>query len=170
MKTIFLFVYSALKAFLPLPSLEVLLIPMVIATPSLALLYSTVGGIGTFIGGSIGYGIAYYFGTKWIDRLSSENSIHKGMELINQYGIIAVFIGGITPIPDFLLAYLAGLTRMNYWAFAITDGFARFLRSVLVAYIVIIFGYVIDLDRWGSIISLVIIVYFVLKWGFSSNE
>ncbi|MBE6114248.1 MAG: DedA family protein [Erysipelotrichaceae bacterium] len=170
MKTIFLLLYSTFKAFLPLPSLEVILIPLIIETPSFALFYSLIGGIGTFVGGSIGYAIAYYLGSKWMDHLSSQDTIRKGMELVSKHGVIAVFIGGITPIPDFLLAYLAGLTRMNYWPFAITDALARFLRSILVSYVVILFGYVIDMDKWGSIISLVIIVYFVLKWGFTKEE
>lgn len=170
METLSLFLYSVCKAFLPLPSLEVMLIPMVIAAPSQALWFSIVGAVGTFIGGSIGYAIAYFMGSGFILKLSSKGSLDKGMMLVNKYGVLAVFIGGITPIPDFLLAYLAGLTRMNFMLFALSDAIARFLRSLLVSYLVVSFGYVIDLDKWGSLISLVIILYFLFKWGFSKRE
>lgn len=170
METLSLFVYSILKAFLPLPSLEVMLIPMVIANPNFAFWYSVIGALGTFIGGSIGYAIAYFLGNHFLLKLSSQKNVEHGMELVRKHGVLAVFIGGVTPIPDFLLAYLAGLTKMNYFLFALSDAVARFLRSVLVAYMVVSFGYVLDLDKWGSIISLVIILYFILKWGFTKEK
>lgn len=170
MESLSLFFYSILKAFLPLPSLEVMLIPLVINNPNLVVWYSLVGAIGTYIGGSIGYAIAYFLGNAFVLRLSNNETIEKGMELVNKYGVLAVFIGGITPIPDFILAYLAGLTKMNHFIFAISDSLARLLRSLLISYMVVLFGYVIDFDKWGSVISLVIIVYFVIKWGFEDKE
>lgn len=170
METLSLFFYSILKAFLPLPSLEVMLIPLVINNPNLIVWYSLIGALGTYIGGSIGYGIAYFLGNSFVLKLTNNETMEKGMDLVNKYGVLAVFIGGITPIPDFILAYLAGLTRMNHFLFAISDAVARLLRSLLVSYTILMFGYVIDFDKWGSIISLVIIIYFVLKWGFGDKE
>ena len=170
METLSLFLYAIFKAFLPLPSLEVMLLPLAIQNPNLVIWYSMVGAVGTYIGGSIGYAIAYFLGSKFLLRLSNKDTIEKGMELVNKYGVLAVFIGGITPIPDFILAYLAGLTRMNHFLFAFVDAFARLLRSLLISYVVVLFGYVIDLDKWGSSISLVIILYFILKWGFGDKE
>lgn len=48
-------IYSILKAFLPLPSLEILLIPLCISQPSSYLRFAFEGAVGTFIGGFIGY-------------------------------------------------------------------------------------------------------------------
>lgn len=52
-----LILYAILKAFLPLPSLEVVLTPLCLKHPEKWLLYSFEGAIGTCIGGAIGYGL-----------------------------------------------------------------------------------------------------------------
>ena len=50
-------------------------------------------------------------------------------------GILAVFIGGITPIPDFILPYLAGFTRMKLpGIYPERWDIAAFLRSLLIGY------------------------------------
>ena len=103
-----LILYAILKAFLPLPSLEVVLTPLCLKHPEKWLLYSFEGAIGTCIGGAIGYGIAYSVGRKALAHIASDEDIEKGETLMRKHGLLAVFIGGITPIPDFLLAYLAG--------------------------------------------------------------
>lgn len=164
-----LFIYAILKAFLPLPSLEVMLIPLVIKNP-LVLTYSIIGAIGTFIGATIGYSIAYFGSKHLLGRFINEKSLRYSKTFVGKYGILSVFIGGITPIPDFILAYGAGLARMNYLAFVVSDAIARFLRSLIVGYIVVSFGYVIDMDKWGTILSLVIMSYFIFKWGFSKAD
>lgn len=162
--------YAFFKAFLPLPSLEVILIPFVVDYPNQVIPLSILGAIGTFLGGSVGYFVAYFLGNKILNKLTSKKSIEDGMELVRKYGVLAVFIGGITPIPDFILCYLAGLVRMNYWLFAFSDAVARLLRSFFVCYMVVLFGFVIDMDKWGSLFSLVVILYFVLKWGFKKEK
>ena len=63
-KDVGLILYSILKAFLPLPSLEVILVPLVLNEPDKWVLYSLEGALGTFIGGGIGYFIAYKLGRK----------------------------------------------------------------------------------------------------------
>lgn len=161
---IFLLVYSILKAFLPLPSLEVVLIPLVIRNPDGFLLYSILGAVGTYIGGSIGYLLATRIKEEvWISFFGKKTWT-KGKELFHKYGILAVFIGGVTPIPDFILAYIAGFTRMNYFAFALADGIARFLRSIIVLYFFIQLGVVIDMDKYGTYLLVAILAYFFVKY------
>ena len=52
---------------------------------------------------------------------------------MDRYGVLAVFIGGVTPIPDFLLAYLAGMTQMALIPFLLSDGTARYCGVCLSA-------------------------------------
>lgn len=160
-----LFLYSILKAFLPLPSLEVILVPLCIANPHKWLIYSFIGAAGTFIGGAIGYFIAYRAGRGALKYMASEKDINKGEELMNRYGVLAVFIGGVTPIPDFLLAYLAGFTKMPFFRFATSDAIARLLRSMLVAYSLSKLGMVMDIDRFGTIFSFAIIFILLLRFA-----
>ncbi len=159
-----LFLYAILKAFLPLPSLEVLLVPLVMTKPQHWLWYSMIGAIGTLLGGAIGYWIAKRLGRKAFERLASSEDITKGEKLMERYGVWAVIIGGITPIPDFLLAYLAGFTNMRFIRFALCDGGARFVRSLLVSYCLIKLGEVIDFDHFGTCFSLIILLWLLVRW------
>lgn len=159
-----LFLYSILKAFLPLPSLEVVLVPLCIMNPQKWIIYSLIGAVGTFIGGAIGYAIAYHAGRRALCYLASEKDIEKGEELMNRYGMLAVFIGGITPIPDFLLAYLAGFTRMSFIRFAMSDACARLIRSLLITYLLNRLGTVMNVDKFGTIFSFAIMFILLLRW------
>ena len=163
-KDVGLILYSILKAFLPLPSLEVILVPLVLNEPDKWVLYSLEGALGTFIGGGIGYFIAYKLGRKAFLHLASEEDVEKGEDLMNRYGIWAVFIGGITPIPDFLLAYLAGFTHMRFSSIALCDAFARLLRSLLICFCLMELGRVIHIDWFGTVFSLLILFWMIIRW------
>lgn len=160
-----LILYAILKAFLPLPSLEVILVPLCLNAPHKWVLYSIEGAIGTCIGGGIGYIIAHCLGRKALVHIACEEDITKGEALMNKYGLLAVFIGGITPIPDFLLAYLAGFTRMNFIKFSLCDGFARLLRSLLICFGLSQLHTILRVDQFGMWFSLVIMLYLVVRWG-----
>lgn len=169
-KDIGLILYSILKAFLPLPSLEVVLVPLCIANPEKWILYSLEGAIGTCIGGGIGYCIAYIAGRKALVHIATAEDIEKGEHLMNRYGLWAVFIGGITPIPDFLLAYLAGFTHMNFVSFAVCDGFARLLRSLLITYGLNRMGMIVNVDQFGTIFTMIIMSVLLLRWGYQKYQ
>lgn len=166
-ESFFLFFYATCKAFLPLPSLEVVLLPLYAHKPYLLWWYAFLGAIGTFVGGSIGYIIALLIKEEKWERFFGKEQWEKGKELIHKHGVFAIFIGGITPIPDFLLAYVAGFVRMNYIQFACIDGIARFLRSILVLYTFEKLGILIDLDTYGMYFIYIFIVYAIFKYIFS---
>lgn len=159
-----LFLYSILKAFLPLPSLEVVLVPLCLHSPEKWILYSVEGAVGTCIGGAIGYAISYRFGRSALLHIASDEDITKGEKLMHTYGFLAVFIGGITPIPDFLLAYLAGITRMPFLRFSLCDGVARLLRSLLVTFCLKQLGTIVHVDAFGLWFSLLILVWLLYRW------
>lgn len=160
----FLFFYAVFKAFLPLPSLEVVLLPLSILRPDYAFLYALIGAIGTSVGGSIGYVLAIIIEEKvWI-QLIGNKTWEKGKKMVNKYGVYAVFIGGVTPIPDFILSYIAGVTRMSFIKFIVSDGFARWIRSFIILYVFLQFEYVIDIDRYGMYFLYFFIFYFVGKY------
>ena len=164
-----LVLYACLKAFLPLPSLEVVLIPLILKNQDGWLLYAMEGALGTAIGGWIGYQIARRAQQAVLRKFASEQEIASGRQLMDRYGVLAVFIGGVTPIPDFLLAYLAGMTQMAPIPFLLSDGTARLLRSVLVGWCIRTLGYVVDIERWGTVISLVMVAWLLLRWARSDG-
>ncbi len=158
------------KAFLPLPSLEVVLIPLTVKNPSLWIFYSLIGAVGTGLGGAIGYRIAELFGIKILRKFAGQNEIESGQKLMRKYGVLAVFIGGVTPIPDFLLAYLAGLTKMNFIKFILSDGIARLLRSLLVTFCIKELGMVMNIDEWGTVFSLIVVGILLIKYGLNIKK
>lgn len=169
-ESFFLFFYATCKAFLPLPSLEVVLLPLYLKTPAFLWWYAFLGAIGTFVGGSIGYILASFIKeSKW-EAFFGKEDWQKGKKLVHQYGILAIFIGGITPIPDFLLAYVAGFVRMPYFAFACSDGIARFLRSCIVLILFAKLGILIDLDKYGMYALYICVGYMLLKYILSLFE
>ena len=159
-----LFVYSCLKAFLPLPSLEALLIPLCVANPNRFWVYAIEGAIGTAIGGGIGYGIAYRMGAGILKKFASDQEIEDAQIVVNRYGILAIFIGAITPIPDFILAYIAGMMKMKIIPFLLTDGLARLLRSLLVGFFMQSMGKIVELDTYGMVFSVLVCVWLLAKY------
>ena len=160
-----LFLYSILKAFLPLPSLEVVLVPLVLNSPEKWFWYSLIGAVGTCVGGAIGYGIAYFLGKNVLKGLAKNDDVQKGEVLLKRYGLWAIFIGGITPIPDFLLAYLAGFAKMRLLPFLLSDGIARFIRSLLVSLSLKYLGTIINIDAFGTWLCVIVMVFFIIRWG-----
>ncbi len=156
--------YSILKAFLPLPSLEVILTPLCLSNPNKWLWYSIIGGIGTCIGGMIGYYLARLFGRKILTNLVNEEELIKGEDLFVKHGILAVFIGGITPIPDFILSYIAGFMKMPIGKFLIADGGARFLRSIVITFCLKKFKETIPMKHIEVLFSFIIFVWLLYQW------
>ena len=115
------------------------------------------------MGGSIGYKIATLIKeAKWI-AFFGEEKWQQGKNLVTKYGVMAIFIGGITPLPDFLLAYVAGFVRMSYIPFASSDALARFIRSALVLMLFQKLGILIDLDIYGTYILYAMFFYMFMK-------
>lgn len=167
MKTnLFLFIYSILKAFLPLPSLEAVLLPMVLIKPEYAFLYCCLTGIGTCIGGHIGYILSNRFGRKIILRFVDEETINEGMNEFNRIGPLFIIVGSISPFPDFILAYIAGLANMNKFLFMILDGGCRFIRSILLVFVSLKFNEYLQIDKYITLISILIIIYFIGKFSY----
>lgn len=167
---LFLILYSCLKAFLPLPSIEAILVPFCLKNPHLRFYYALISGIGTFLGANIGYELAVLYGERIALKFVSEDTLRKGRELMDRHGVASVVIGSITPIPDFILAYLAGIGEMNRLLFLFLDGFCRFLRSLAVVMGLNQMNQWFDLDRYANLLSVIILVYFAVKLVFKKQR
>ena len=158
-----LFLYASLKAFLPIPSLEFLLIPLCLHMPSKWFLYTLEGTLGTMIGSIIGYGLSNRIGYTFLSNykqgilLSKSNKSHL-------YSLFLVFIGAITPIPDFLLPYYAGFIRLPLIPFLIVDGFARYMRSFMVCYSLYHVHQSPSSDHVETIITMMILIVGIYYW------
>ncbi len=161
---LFLLIYACLKAFLPLPSIEAVFVPLCLAAPTKSFYYAAVSGIGTFLGGYIGYELSVSYGRKFALKLVNEETLSEGEATMQKYGAMAVILGSLTPFPDFVLAYLAGLCRMNRWLFLLLDGSCRFMRSLLVAATLSKASEFIAIEKYSTLLSILILVYFLSKY------
>ncbi|MGN1344122.1 MAG: VTT domain-containing protein, partial [Traorella sp.] len=124
----------------------------------------------TCIGGHIGYELSARYGRKIVLKFVGEESIEKGIMEFQRLGYLFIVIGSISPFPDFILAYVAGLTKMNRLYFMLIDGGCRFIRSLILVYFSTLLNEFLHLDKYITIISILILVYFIMKMFFHKNK
>lgn len=97
------------------------------------ILLALAGGTGSAIGESAGYLLGYY-GRK---RLSGERQRRMSylVQLIGNYGPIAIFIFALTPLPDDLLFIPLGILRYKFVKVFIPALLGKILMVFIVSYI-----------------------------------
>jgi len=127
----------------PIPP-DVLMIPMIIATPHRAFRIATVALLASVAGGLLGYWIGYAL----FDTLGEPVLAFYGKEVYfedfattyNAWGAWAVLAAGVTPFPYKVITILSGATGLNLWVFLVASVIARGLRFFLVAALLWKFG------------------------------
>lgn len=156
-------IYTVLETLLLIPPIEVILIPLVVANPSEWLLYALNAIVFTFFASIVGYYIGMKLGYPILYKMTSENIVKKGEKFINDYGILAVALVAITPIPYTIIVFLAGIGRMKFSKYIIAAMFGRIPRFLAVSYVA---AYLSEQDNqvltFVSIgVVAVIIIYFL---------
>ena len=139
-----LFIYAfAESSFFPLP-VELMLIPMIIATPHRAWLIAGIAILGSVLGGVFGYGIgALAFesvGKPMLEFNHALDKFDKFADLYNEWGVWAVLIGGLTPLPFKVTTIVSGVTGFNLAMFVISALVARAIRFGVIALLLYYFG------------------------------
>lgn len=91
--------------------------------------------LGSLAGGSIDYFFGHLLGEKGFRKWFKEKHLKAGEEIMKKYGVWAVIIGALTPIPYGIVAWISGIYRFKYWVFALTSLFARFFRFFIVGFL-----------------------------------
>jgi membrane protein YqaA with SNARE-associated domain len=127
----------------PIPP-DILMIPMILATPSRAFVIAGVALTSSVLGGLLGYAIgALAFdtvGQPILQALGKANSMEAFNGRFNDVGFWAVLIAGITPFPYKVITIMSGWTSMPLGTFIITSIIARGLRFFIVAALLWKFG------------------------------
>ena len=139
-----LFIYAVAEAsFFPLP-VELMMIPLIIATPKRAWLIAGIAIAGSVLGAVIGYGIgAFLFetiATPILDFYGYMDKFDGASAMYNDWGVWAVLIGGLTPIPFKVITILSGATHFNFVAFVLSSIVARTIRYGVIAVLLYYFG------------------------------
>lgn len=131
------------SSFFPIPP-DVMLIPMVLKDRSKAWWYATLATVTSVAGGILGYAIGYFFfeaiGKPILDFYGREHALDSFIQFVHEYGVEAVIIKGMTPIPFKVVTIAAGVAKMDLLAFIGASIIARAMRFYLVAGLLYFFG------------------------------
>jgi len=127
----------------PIPP-DILLIPLIIATPTRAFGIAFVCTVSSVLGGALGY----YIGAELFDTVARPILEFYGkMEAFdafklrfNQQGHWAVLLAGVTPFPYKVITITSGATGLPFWSFMGWSILARGLRFFVVAALLWKFG------------------------------
>ncbi|GGE14993.1 hypothetical protein GCM10011571_15640 [Marinithermofilum abyssi] len=100
------------SSFFPIPP-DVLLIPLSIAQPELALWYAFLTTASSVAGALLGWWIGRKWGRPVMLRFFSESTVQKVEGYFEQYGGFSLAIAGFTPIPYKVFTIASGICKVN---------------------------------------------------------
>ncbi len=131
------------SSFFPIPP-DVLLIPMVLATPRRAWRLAAIATIASVIGGYLGYAIGYYafaaIGQPILEFYHAMDRYEALKASFDAYGAWIIILKGATPIPYKLLTIAAGAFKFDLASFTLASLISRSLRFFLVALLLYFYG------------------------------
>ena len=119
---------------------DLLLIPMALAAPELAIYYGLIATGASVLGGFVGYVIGQRFGPPLVRKCASPEHIAKMRALTDRYGGWAVWIAAMAPIPYKLVCISAGAFRIPRTIFAIASIFGRAKRFMVEGILIYYYG------------------------------
>ncbi|MDO4162449.1 MAG: YqaA family protein [Pseudomonadota bacterium] len=139
-----LFIISFIESsFFPIPP-DIMLIPMVLASPQKAWKLAGIATAGSVIGAYLGYIIGIYFfqliAEPLLDFYGYLEKFESFKNLYNEYGAWIVFGAGITPFPYKIITIASGVVHMNLIVFTVASVIARGMRFFLVAWLLKAYG------------------------------
>ena len=163
----FLFIVAfAESSFFPIPP-DVMLIPMILATPNKAWKIAGLATFASVAGGYFGYGIgvfAFDFIAKPI--LEFYNAFAQFQEFekyYHEYGAWIVFGAGITPFPYKIITIASGVVHLDLIVFTIASVLARGMRFFLVAWLLKKYGppMKIFIEKHLGILSIIFLILLI---------
>lgn len=139
-----LFVISFIESsFFPIPP-DIMIIPMVLATPKEAYKIAGVATVASVLGGYFGYFIGVY-GFELIARPLLEfygymKQFGEFENYYHEYGAWIVFGAGTTPFPYKIITIASGVVRLDLVVFTIASVIARGMRFYFIAWLLKRFG------------------------------
>lgn len=127
------------SAFFLIPP-EVMVIPMAIATPHLALWYGAFISLFSLLGAVFGYYLGVKGGRPILRRLFKEEHTKSVERLFKKYDTKAIFIAAFTPIPYKVFTISAGVFDLDFKRFLIASVIGRTSRYMLITGLIAVFG------------------------------
>ncbi len=97
------------------------------------LICAFVSTLGSVLGGLTAHFLGSLFGERFAIKILGSKTFLKGEVFFKKYGIWALIIGGLTPIPFKAVCWLAGIFSMHRLYFLVGSFVGRFPRFIFVA-------------------------------------
>lgn len=162
-----LFVISFVESsFFPIPP-DIMLIPMILATPKQAWKIAGVCTLASVTGAYFGYIIGFYFFELVAEPLLSFygylDKFNEFKNLYSEYGAWIVFGAGITPFPYKIITIASGVVHLNLFIFTIASIIARGLRFFVIAWLLKVYGekmrsFIEKNLGWLSVLFLILLI------------
>lgn len=165
-----LFVISFVESsFFPIPP-DIMLIPMILATPKKAWKIAGVCTLASVIGAYLGYIIGFYFfeliAEPLLEFYGYLNKFNEFKNLYSEYGAWIVFGAGITPFPYKIITIASGVVQLNLAVFTVASIIARGMRFFLIAWLLKTYGEKMRLFIEKNLGWLSVLFLFLLIGGF----
>ncbi|MBQ7450857.1 DedA family protein [bacterium] len=131
-----------LESFIPFPPPDILLIGMDLTAPHKALFYALIATIGSAFGGFTGWLFGRIGGRplfNWMFR-KKKDLFDTVEENYKKYGVIAVAMAALTPVPYNIFAWASGILNMNPLLFTLISIFGRGARFFVISILLLLFG------------------------------
>lgn len=156
-----LFIYSIIETITPLAGVEVILFPLLLATPDRWILLTLNLVSANTIGGVIVYFFMAKEDNKFYNRVVSKKNQVNAKKIFDRYGVWAIFIFAMTPLPFFIILFVAAIARMKLPIYIFAIFFSRGIRFLMTSYAVAFLGSSGDIIFWLALIGVGIVVIFV---------
>ena len=164
---LFLFLVAfAESSFFPIPP-DVMIIPMVLATPQKAWKIAGLATFASVIGGYFGYIIGSCFfdliAKPLLEMYDALNQFKEFENYYHLYGAWIVFGAGITPFPYKIITIASGVVHLDLFIFTIASILARGIRFFLVAWLLKKYGapmkvFIEKNLGWLSVLFLILLI------------
>ena len=130
-------------SFFPIP-VDVMLLPMAAMRPDKAMRAAIITTIFSVLGGIAGYGIGMFLmdsiGKPLLDFYGYGAKLAHFQAQYQKWGVLIIFIKGLTPIPFKLVTIASGMAHFNFLYFVLASIVTRGARFFLVAWLAKKFG------------------------------
>lgn len=161
------------SSFFPLPP-DLMIIPLVLATPEKAWWVAFTCSLSSVLGGIIGYALGYYVyetvGAAIVSIYHLEDSFAVFQEQFQLWGFWIIMLKGLTPIPFKLVTIASGVAKLDLNKFILASLITRSGRFFILSALLWKFGpyaktYIERYMGWilGSVLLVIVAGYFLVK-------
>jgi membrane protein YqaA with SNARE-associated domain len=131
------------SSFLPLPP-DLLLVPMALVRPRrvwwLCFLCTVASSLGAILGYVIGASFWNTIGVDLVAYYGCESSFAVYQDLLIRWGVYAIILKALTPLPFKIIAIAAGVGGMNPWVFLVSSFVGRALHFAMIGGTIALWG------------------------------